>query len=86
VDPAQVVAELVRDLGPYVTAHAGGRFFGFVIGGLHPAAWGADVLVSTWDQNAGLFPPTPGVASRRSWRASGWSTCLSCRRGARSAS
>jgi glutamate/tyrosine decarboxylase-like PLP-dependent enzyme len=62
VDPAQVVAELVRDLGPYVTAHAGGRFFGFVIGGLHPAAWGADVLVSTWDQNAGLFPPTPGVA------------------------
>ena len=62
VDPAQVVAELARDLGPYVTAHAGGRFFGFVIGGLHPASWGAELLVSTWDQNAGLFPPTPGVA------------------------
>lgn len=62
VDPAQVVAELARDLTPYVTAHASGRFYGFVIGGLHPASWGAELLVSTWDQNAGLFPPTPGVA------------------------
>ena len=62
VDPVQVVSELARDLTPYVTAHASGRFFGFVIGGLHPAAWGAELLVSTWDQNAGLFPPTPGVA------------------------
>ncbi len=62
LDPAQVVAELARDLEPYVTAHASGRFFGFVIGGLHPASWGAELLVSTWDQNAGLFPPTPGVA------------------------
>jgi glutamate/tyrosine decarboxylase-like PLP-dependent enzyme len=62
VDPVQVVSELARDLTPYVTAHASGRFFGFVIGGLHPASWGAELLVSTWDQNAGLFPPTPGVA------------------------
>jgi glutamate/tyrosine decarboxylase-like PLP-dependent enzyme len=61
-DPAVVVQELIRDLGPYVTTHAGGRFFGFVIGGLHPASWGAELMVSTWDQNAGLFPPTPGVA------------------------
>jgi glutamate/tyrosine decarboxylase-like PLP-dependent enzyme len=61
-DPAEVVAQLARDLEPYVTAHASGRFFGFVIGGLHPAAWGAELLVSTWDQNAGLYPPTPGVA------------------------
>lgn len=62
LDPAEVVADLARDLGPYVTAHASGRFFGFVIGGLHPASWGAELLVSTWDQNAGLFPPTPGAA------------------------
>jgi glutamate/tyrosine decarboxylase-like PLP-dependent enzyme len=62
VDPVRVVSELARDLTPYVTAHASGRFFGFVIGGLHPASWGAELLVSTWDQNAGLFPPTPGVA------------------------
>ncbi len=62
VDAVQVVADLARDLTPHVTAHASGRYFGFVIGGLHPAAWGAELLVSTWDQNAGLFPPTPGVA------------------------
>jgi glutamate/tyrosine decarboxylase-like PLP-dependent enzyme len=62
VDAAQVIHELARDLGPYVTAHASGRYFGFVIGGLHPASWGAEILVSTWDQNAGLYPPTPGVA------------------------
>ena len=59
---AEVVDDLARELGEYVTAHASGRFYGFVIGGLHPAAWGAELLVSTWDQNAGLFPPTPGVA------------------------
>ncbi|MGB9376150.1 MAG: pyridoxal-dependent decarboxylase [Mycobacteriales bacterium] len=62
LDPAEVVADLVRDLEPYVTAHASGRFFGFVMGGLHPASWGAELLVSTWDQNAGLFPATPGAA------------------------
>ena len=62
IDAAQVVHELARDLGPYITAHASGRYFGFVIGGLHPASWGAEILVSSWDQNAGLFPPTPGVS------------------------
>ncbi len=62
LDAAVVVSELARDVGPFVTAIASGRFFGFVMGGLHPASWGAEVLVAAWDQNAGLFPPTPGVA------------------------
>lgn len=61
-DPVRVVAELAADLGPYITAHAGGRYHGFVIGGLHPAALGAEMLVAAWDQNAGLFATTPGVA------------------------
>ena len=61
--PAEdVVADLARDLEPFVTAHASGRFFGFVIGGIHPAAYGAELLTSTWDQNAGLYAVTPGVA------------------------
>jgi glutamate/tyrosine decarboxylase-like PLP-dependent enzyme len=59
---AEVVADLARELEPYVTAHASGRFFGFVIGGLHPAAYGAELLTSTWDQNAGLYAVAPGVA------------------------
>lgn len=60
--PEEVVAELARDLEPFVTAHASGRFFGFVIGGLHPASYGAELLVSTWDQNAALYAAAPGVA------------------------
>src|SRR5690242_11741070 len=50
-DAAQVVAELARDLGPHVAAQSGGRYFGFVVGGLHPAAYGAEVLLTAWDQN-----------------------------------
>jgi glutamate/tyrosine decarboxylase-like PLP-dependent enzyme len=60
--PHEVVAALARDVEPFVTAHSCGRFFGFVIGGLHPAAYGAELLASTWDQNAGLYAPTPGVS------------------------
>src|SRR5688500_1305548 len=58
----QVLEDLARDLDPFITAHACGRFFGFVIGGLHPAAYGAEILTATWDQNAGLYAPAPGVA------------------------
>jgi glutamate/tyrosine decarboxylase-like PLP-dependent enzyme len=62
VPAVEVVADLATGLDPFVTAHASGRYFGFVIGGLHPAAYGAELLVSTWDQNAGLYAPTPGVS------------------------
>jgi glutamate/tyrosine decarboxylase-like PLP-dependent enzyme len=60
--PESVITALGRDLAPFLAAHASGRYFGFVIGGLHPAAYGADVLAAAWDQNAGLHAPTPGVA------------------------
>ena len=39
-----------------------GRFFGFVIGGSVPAALGADWLVTAWDQNTGLFAPSPATS------------------------
>lgn len=60
--PEVVVADLARDIEPYLNSHASGRFFGFVIGGLHPASYGADLLAATWDQNTGLYPVTPGAA------------------------
>lgn len=58
-DPAAVVDELAAACDPGVTAMPGGRFFGFVIGGTHPAALAADWLVSAWDQNSGLRVLTP---------------------------
>jgi glutamate/tyrosine decarboxylase-like PLP-dependent enzyme len=39
-----------------------GRFFGFVIGGALPAALAADWLVTAWDQNTGLFGPSPATS------------------------
>jgi glutamate/tyrosine decarboxylase-like PLP-dependent enzyme len=62
LDAAQVVTELAGDIEPYLTAQAGGRYFGFVVGGLHPAAFGAEVLVAAWDQNSPMFAGSPGVA------------------------
>jgi glutamate/tyrosine decarboxylase-like PLP-dependent enzyme len=56
---ADVIAALVEGGEKGVTAMTSGRFFGFVIGGAHPAAIAADWLTSAWDQNAGLYAPSP---------------------------
>lgn len=62
-DPAAVVEELAAAVEPGLMAIGSGRFFGWVMGGTLPASLGADVLVSAWDQNAGMRTPTPGVAA-----------------------
>jgi glutamate/tyrosine decarboxylase-like PLP-dependent enzyme len=59
---AQVIADLAGQAAPGLTAMGSPRFFGFVIGGAHPAGVAADWLATTWDQNAGLAGPTPSAA------------------------
>jgi glutamate/tyrosine decarboxylase-like PLP-dependent enzyme len=58
-DPAAVIELLAEACDPGLTAMPSGRFFGFVIGGTHPAGLAADWLVSAWDQNSGLRRLTP---------------------------
>jgi glutamate/tyrosine decarboxylase-like PLP-dependent enzyme len=58
----QVVAELARDAAGGILGSAGGRFFGWVIGGSLPAALAADWLAAAWDQNAALFATSPAAA------------------------
>ncbi|HEY5978209.1 MAG TPA: pyridoxal-dependent decarboxylase [Microlunatus sp.] len=61
-EPLAVIDELLAGAEPGVVAMPSPRFFGWVIGGVLPAALGADWLTSLWDQNAGLLVSSPAAA------------------------
>src|SRR5271154_1585211 len=60
--PKAVLNDLVAGVEGGIIDSAGGRFYGWVIGGSLPAALAADWLTSAWDQNAGLFTTAPAAA------------------------
>src|SRR5260370_479396 len=58
-DPRSVVAMLDEFGSPATVASTGGRYFGYVIGGVLPAALGANWLAGVWDQNVALRVMSP---------------------------
>src|SRR5712664_1902361 len=62
-DPTAVIRLLDEIGSPATMASAGGRFFGFVVGGSLPAAVAATSLATAWDQNAGIVVLSP-IAAR----------------------
>jgi len=61
-DPGEVLALLDEVGTPATMAMAGPRFFGFVIGGSLPVSLAANWLATAWDQNTGLYQPTPATS------------------------
>ena len=62
VSPEIIIDELAHDVEGGLLGSAGGRFFGWVIGGVLPAALAADWMTSAWQQNAALYACSPAAA------------------------
>ena len=61
-DPAATLALLDEAGSAATVASAGGRYFGFVIGGAYPVAVAASWLATAWDQNVALPVMSPAAA------------------------
>ncbi len=62
VDPYRVLEKLHQFGSPATVAQTGGRYFGFVNGGIVPTALAAKWLGDVWDQNAALYVMSPVVS------------------------
>jgi glutamate/tyrosine decarboxylase-like PLP-dependent enzyme len=62
MDPQKVIEVLDELASPATVAMTGGRYFGFVIGGVLPAALAANWLAGAWGQNACLRVMSPAAA------------------------
>ena len=70
--PADAVLQLLADAGDVgATRSTGGRYFGFVTGGVEPIALAASTLAGAWDQNAALPVMSP-LAARLDEIAARW--------------
>jgi glutamate/tyrosine decarboxylase-like PLP-dependent enzyme len=70
--PPEAVLQLLADAGDIgATRTTGGRYFGFVTGGIEPIALAAATLAGAWDQNAGLPVMSP-LATRLDEIAARW--------------
>jgi len=58
-DPYEIIKMLHEAGSPATVAQTGGRYFGFICGGIAPAALASKWLSDTWDQNAGMFVMSP---------------------------
>src|SRR5690349_21485275 len=70
-DLAETLLLLDEAGSPATVASTGSDYFGFVVGGVHPAALGAAWLADAWDQNAALPVMSP-VAARVHDVVRGW--------------
>ncbi|MEM7189452.1 MAG: pyridoxal-dependent decarboxylase [Pseudomonadota bacterium] len=61
-DPSAVLSRLTQAGAPATTSLGGGRYFGFVNGGLLPVALAARWTADVWDQNAALGVMSPMAA------------------------
>ena len=62
LDPERVIDDLVSGVDGGLLDSAGGRFYGWVIGGALPAAVAADFVTTAWDQNAAIVATSPAAA------------------------
>jgi len=61
--PEQILSQLQTYGAPATSAQGGGRYFGFVNGGITPVGMAARWMADAWDQNSALYVMSP-VASK----------------------
>jgi glutamate/tyrosine decarboxylase-like PLP-dependent enzyme len=69
--PEDVLAQLHQFGSPATLAQGGGRYFGYVNGGVLPVALAARWLADAWDQNAGAYLMSP-IAAHLEYLVQAW--------------